>query len=90
MEQDKKVNELFSAHIRRLEADIAERDQRTWDDGTRRNTLAAELDAVDLKNIASLREGRVPLYNDHMTSLTSGNEYHMMEFDDIVKAQAQV
>ncbi len=87
MKNENKVNELIEAHISRLEADIADRDQSTFSDGTRRNSLHAAFDEVDLKNIASLREGRVPLYNDHMDSITSGNEYTMMEFDDIVEAK---
>tara|TARA_Y100000004_G_C8626827_1_gene291201 strand:+ start:201 stop:428 length:228 start_codon:yes stop_codon:yes gene_type:complete len=72
----KKLDTLFGAHIHRLQADIAERNGRF-----------SHLTEVDLKNIASLREGRVPEYGDHIPGNTAGA---MWEFDDIVKAQAQV
>ena len=71
----KKLDTLFGAHIHRLQADIAERNGRF-----------SHLTEVDLKNIASLREGRVPEYGDHISGNTAGA---MWEFDDIVEAQAQ-
>ena len=61
---------LFDAHIRRLENDIAEREGRM-----------PHLTEVDLKNIASLREGRVPRYNDHGLDLT--HDAPMAEFRDL-------
>ena len=44
-----KLENLFTSHINRLQKDIAERNGRL-----------AVLTEIDLKNIASLREGRVP------------------------------
>ena len=72
---DNKVNELFEAHIKRLQKDIAERNGRL-----------AVLTEIDLKNIASLREGRVPEYGDHLPNNCAGP---MWEFDDIVDALAK-
>ena len=71
----KKLNTLFGAHIHRLQADIAERNGRF-----------PHLTKVDLKNIASLREGRVPLYSDHIAGNTAGA---MWEFDDLTEALNQ-
>jgi len=42
-----------------------------------------ELNKTDLKNIASLREGRVPQYGDHILCLLGDDEYPMREFSDI-------
>lgn len=74
MKTENKIEALFNAHIKRIEKDIAERNGRF-----------SHLTEVDLKNIASLREGRVPEYGDHIPGNTAGA---MWEFDDIVKAQA--
>ena len=73
---------LLNNHITRLQQDILERDQSTYSDGTRRNPWHAQLDEIDLKNIASLREGRIPEYGDHV-DMRSG--YPMFEFDDFVQ-----
>ena len=75
MKTENKIEALFNAHIKRLENDIAERNGRL-----------AVLTEIDLKNIASLREGRVPEYGDHIPNNACGP---MWEFDDIVEAQAQ-
>ena len=74
---------LLNNHITRLQQDILERDQTTFSDGTRRNPWHAQLDEIDLKNIASLREGRIPKYGDHMECLTGNDEYDMHEFRDL-------
>ena len=65
---------LLNEHIIRLTADVAERDSD--------NPWHQELNKVDSKNIASLREGRIPEYGDHM-DMRSG--YPMFEFDDLVQ-----
>ena len=78
-----KLEIALSKHIKRLEKDIKGRDQTTWSDGTRCNPHHAQLDEVDLKNIASLREGRVPQYGDHILCLLGDDEYPMREFSDI-------
>ena len=67
---------LFENHIVRLEKNVAERQAD--------NPFDSELSRVDLKNIASLREGRVPLYNDHLDCLLVDEEYPMHEFSDLV------
>jgi hypothetical protein len=67
---------LFENHIVRLEKNVAERQAD--------NPFDSELSRVDLKNIASLREGRVPLYNDHLDCLLGDEEYPMHEFSDLV------
>ena len=77
-----KIENLINNHITRLQQNILDRDQTTFSDGTRRNPFHAQLDEVDLKNIASLREGRIPEYGDHM-DMRSG--YPMFEFDDLVQ-----
>lgn len=77
---------LLQQHITRIEADIANRDQTTFSDGTRCNPLDHELDKVDLKNIASLREGRIPQYSDHMDCLLGDDSIDMHEFADLTKA----
>ena len=74
---------LLNNHITRLQQDILERDQSTYSDGTRRNPWHAQLDEIDLKNIASLREGRIPKYGDHMDCLLGDDEYDMHEFRDL-------
>ena len=58
-------------HILRLEKDIKERDNSAYH---------AELTRIDLKNIASLREGRIPQYRDHGPALP---EIEMFEFSDL-------
>jgi len=77
-----KVENLITNHIQRINQDILERDQTTFSDGKRCNPFHAQLDEVDLKNIASLREGRIPKYSDHMETL--GDEpMDMYEFSDL-------
>ena len=70
-----KIENLLNKHIVRLQADIANRDAD--------NPMDRELNKVDLKNIASLREGRVPQYGDHILCLLGDDEYPMREFSDI-------
>jgi len=70
------LENLFTSHINRIQKDIDERDGRL-----------PCLTEVDLKNIASLREGRVPLYSDHIDDNDAGP---MWEFDDIVKEQQRL
>ena len=77
-----KVENLLRQHIERLERDIADRDQSSLN-GTRQNPWHSELDKADLKNIASLREGRIPIYGDHMNM---DNDIEMSEFDDLTEA----
>ena len=71
------VEALFAAHIARLETFVAGRDSG--------NPWHQSLNKVDSKNIASLREGRVPIYGDHMEM---DNDATMFEFDDLVKELA--
>ena len=66
---------LLNEHIIRLTADVAERDSD--------NPWHQELNKVDSKNIASLREGRIPKYGDHMDCLLGDDEYDMHEFRDL-------
>ena len=72
-----KAEALFKNHIQRLQADIANRDAD--------NPMDQERTKTDLKNIASLREGRVPQYGDHITCLLGDDEYPMREFSDLVE-----
>ena len=65
------MEELMKDHILRLEKDIKERDNSAYH---------AELTRIDLKNIASLREGRIPQYRDHGPALP---EIEMFEFSDL-------
>ena len=65
----------FSSHIMRLEVDIAGRDNRN-------NPLHSELTRIDVRNIASLREGRIPEYGDHMMM---DNSIEMYEFSDLTR-----
>jgi len=77
-----KTETLLNNHIKRIQQDILERDQTTFSDGKRCNPFHEQLDGVDLKNIASLREGRIPKYSDHMETL--GDEpMDMHEFSDL-------
>ena len=85
-----KTEALTTNHITRLEKDIKERDQTTFSDGTRRNPFHAQLDEVDLKNIASLREARIPQYSDHMDCLLGNDSMDMFEFADLTKAATGV
>ena len=70
------VERKFDNHIVRLQKAGAERPTD--------NPFDSELSRIDLKNIASLRELRVPLYNDHMDCLVGDQEYPMREFSDLV------
>ena len=81
--ENKRTETLLNNHITRLQQNILERDQSTLSDGTRSNPFHAQLDEVDLKNIASLREGRIPKYGDHMDCLLGEDEYDMHEFRDL-------
>lgn len=80
---------LLNNHIQRLQQNILERDQTTLSDGTRSNPFDAQLDEVDLKNIASLREGRIPKYNDHIDCLLGNDEMDMYEFSDLTAEKRQ-
>ena len=83
-----RVENLITNHITRLQQNILERDQTTLGDGTRSNPFHEQLDGVDLKNIASLREGRIPKYSDHMFTL--GKEpMDMDEFRDLTQEKKQ-
>ena len=84
-----KTEALISRHIQRLEKDIAGRDQDKFSDGTRYNPFHAQLDEVDLKNIASLREGRIPQYSDHMFTL-GGDSMDMSEFADLTEEMSGI
>jgi hypothetical protein len=79
-----KVENLITNHIKRIQQDILERDQTTFSDGKRCNPFHAQLDEVDLKNIASLREGRIPKYQDHM-ELLGDEPMDMSEFRDLTQ-----
>ena len=70
------VERKFDNHIVRLQKAVAERPTD--------NPFDSELSRIDLKNIASLSEMRVPLYNDHMDCLVGDQEYPMREFSDLV------
>lgn len=74
------MEELMKDHILRLEKLIKERENSAYNDGTPCNPWHAELTKVDLKNIASLREGRIPQYRDHGPGLP---EIEMFEFSDL-------
>ena len=80
---------LLNNHIARLQQDILERDQTTFSDGTRCNPHHAQLDEIDLKNIASLREGRIPQYSDHMACLVGDGPHDMSEFRDLTQEREQ-
>jgi len=81
-----RIEHLLQNHIDRLQADILGRDQTTLSDGTRCNPHHAQQDEVDLKNIASLREGRIPKYGDHMEM---DNPIDMFEFADLTRERRQ-
>ena len=77
-----RTENLLNNHIQRITQDILGRDQTKFSDGKRCNPFHQQLDEVDLKNIASLREGRIPKYSDHMETL--GDEpMDMYEFSDL-------
>ena len=80
---------LLNNHIKRIQQDILERDQTTFSDGKRCNPFHEQLDGVDLKNIASLREGRIPKYGDHMDCLLGNDEMDMYEFSDLTAEKRQ-
>ena len=67
-----KTEIAFSKHIKRLKKDIAGREAG--------NPWHNELTKVDSQNIASLREGRIPQYGDHMEM---DNDIEMFEFEDL-------
>jgi len=73
-----KAEALLKNHIQRLQADIDSRDAD--------NPMDQEYNKTDLKNIASLREGRVPQYGDHIKCLLGDDEYPMREFSDLAEA----
>jgi hypothetical protein len=83
-----RTESLLNNHIVRLQQDILERDQTTFSDGKRCNPFHAQLDEVDLKNIASLREGRIPKYGDHM-ELLGDEPMDMSEFRDLTAEKRQ-
>ena len=68
-------NTLFENHIVRLQKVVAERPTD--------NPLDLELSRIDLKNIASLTELRVPQYSDHLDCLVGDEEHTMSEFSDL-------
>jgi len=70
-----KTENLIKNHIKRLQKDIAERDTD--------NPWHNELTKVDAQNIASLREGRIPEYGDHMEM---DNDIEMSEFSDLIES----
>ena len=76
-----KTEALATNQITRLEADIAERETD--------NPFHTQLNEVDLKNIASLREARIPQYSDHMFTLGS-DSMDMFEFADLTEAMTGV
>ena len=76
----------FQNHINRLQADIDGRDNDTFSDGTPHNPLDAAHNKVDRKNIASLREGRIPQYSDHIDAILGDDEIPMREFSALVNA----
>ena len=85
-----KLEILMNKHIERIQTNINNRDQSVYGDGTRCNPWHASLDAVDLKNIASLREGRIPQYGDHIELLGDSSELgrsglDMFEFADLTE-----
>ena len=80
-----KIEIALRKHIERLKKDIKGRDQTILSDGTRCNPHHAQLDEVDLKNIASLREGRIPQYSDHMDCLLGNDSIDMFEFADLTE-----
>ena len=84
-----KVESLLSSHINRIQRNITDRDNSTFSNGTPRNVLDADLNKIDRKNIASLREGRVPQYQDHMDCLL-GDDIPMSEFADVTQELREI
>ena len=80
-----KIEIALRKHIERLKKEIKGRDQTSLSDGTRCNPHHAQLDEVDLKNIASLREGRIPQYDDHMDCFLGNDSMDMFEFTDLTE-----
>ena len=70
------TEKTMNNHIKRLENDIAER-LETMNSLGLGNGLEAEQNKIDARNIASLREGRIPQYRDHGVGLP---EIEMREF----------
>ena len=81
-----KKETLLNNHINRLKKDIKDRDHDTFSDGTRCNQYHAMKDKVDLKNIASLREGRTPQWTDHMDYLSGWQSMDISKFSDLETA----
>ena len=67
-----KTEIAFSNHIKRLEKDITE-----TPDGPNAN--------INRRNIASLREHRIPQYNDHLDCLLGNDSMDMREFSDLTE-----
>jgi len=84
-----KAESLLNSHINRIEKNVAGRDNSTFSNGTPCNVLDADLNKVDRKNIASLREGRVPQYQDHMDCLL-GDDIPMAEFADVTQELREI
>jgi hypothetical protein len=78
-----KIENLINNHITRLQQNILDRDHSVMACGARSNPFHAQLDEIDLKNIASLREGRIPQYSDHMACLVGDGPHDMSEFRDL-------
>ena len=79
-ETNEKTERAFTNHIYRLTAEIKNRGNST--------EYQREQNRVDAKNIASLREGRIPQYSDHLDLLGSSSELgnsglDMSEFGDL-------
>ena len=70
------TEKTMNDHIKRLENDIAERIETMKSLGLG-NGLEAEQNKIDARNIASLREGRIPQYRDLGVGLP---EIEMHEF----------
>ena len=71
------LKNLLLKHITRLQAAIATRNpESSWDQ---------ELNKIDRQNIASLAEGRIPQYRDHMTATQFDiGDIEMFEFADCI------
>ena len=82
--ENNKTETLLTNHIKRLENDIAERLDTMKSLGLS-NGLEAEQNKVDARNIASLREGRIPQYSDHMDCLVGDQSIDMSEFADLTQ-----
>ena len=69
----------FNEHIRRLSKDISTREAG--------NPWHNELTKIDARNIASLREGRIPEYGDHCVW---GQGLKMFEFENLERYKQYV